>query len=392
MKILFLTHNYPRYKGDASGVFLKDLAESLSKNKQTEILIIAPHEDNLPYFKEEQNVKIIRFKYFLKLFELLGYGNMLRFFKKIHITFLIFIFFLICFIKSSVNAIKKYKIDIIHAHWILPAGFVGAIVKAYTKKPLLISVHGTDLRIFLKNFFSKMLIKFVLKRADKIITVSEDLKTQILKEFKIFKKKVEIIPMPVRKKIFYSPIKWKTPKNIITVGRLDEQKGIIYLLKAIYILIKKGYKNIKLYIVGEGPLKKSLIQKAKKMKISKNVEFKGFIPRYKIPTLLSEAQIFVLPSLQEGFGIVFVEAMLKGLVVCGTCSGGIKDIIEDGITGLLFKEKNPKSIALTIEKILKNKSIAKKIAKNGQEKALKNFTEEVISKKFLREYIDLTKV
>lgn len=183
-------------------------------------------------------------------------------------------------------------------------------------------------------------------------------------------------------------------KSILFVGRLSEKKGVIYLIKAFKILQEK-YSGLKLDIVGSGNQKPRLKKISSKLNLENIVCFHGDLPHEELADYLRNALVFVGPSIeakngdQEGFGLVFVEAMLCGCPVIGTNTGGIPDIIINGETGLLIKQKNPEAIANAIEKVLKNNRLRQKLIKNGYEYARKNFTQDKIIKKYYKIYNSL---
>ena len=120
-----------------------------------------------------------------------------------------------------------------------------------------------------------------------------------------------------------------------------------------------GRADILILIIGDGSERKNLENLVKKLGLQEKVKFLGQIPNEKIPAYLAGADCFCLPSLREGFGIVILEAMAAGLPVIGTNVGGIKDLIEDGKTGLLIEPKNPQAISQAINKIYSGQKFSK---------------------------------
>jgi glycosyltransferase involved in cell wall biosynthesis len=166
-------------------------------------------------------------------------------------------------------------------------------------------------------------------------------------------------------------------KIIITISRLVEKNGIGDLIEAINLLKTTNYQlPTKLLIIGSGPLEKSLKLKVKNFRLSiehpkseslqDRVLFLGNIPNDEVPKYLGIADVFVRPSLSEGLGNSFLEAMAAGVPIIGTPVGGIPDFLINGETGLFCKVKNPASIAQKITQILDDEILRQKIIVNGK--------------------------
>lgn len=151
-------------------------------------------------------------------------------------------------------------------------------------------------------------------------------------------------------------------KVIITVSRLVKKNGVEDLIRATKCLPE----NIKLLIIGEGEEKDSLSLVISHLSIEKRVFLLGFIPPDKVPEYLAISDVFVRPSLSEGLGNAFLEAMAAGLPVIGTSVGGIPDFLQDGETGLFCEVRNPKGIAEKIELLLSDNNLRQELIKNGR--------------------------
>jgi len=157
-------------------------------------------------------------------------------------------------------------------------------------------------------------------------------------------------------------------KVVITVSRLVEKNGVDDLIKGVKGIVgatPRGCPKCKLLIVGTGKLKNKLENLVDKLKLEKQVIFLGHIDHDDLPKYLWASDIFCRPSLSEGLGISFLEAMAAGLPVIATPVGGIPDFLEDGETGVFCKVRNPKSIADAVSRLLNDKELYDKIAENG---------------------------
>ncbi len=138
--------------------------------------------------------------------------------------------------------------------------------------------------------------------------------------------------------------------------------------------------SVKFLIVGTGPLEKMLKDKAELLKLNDRVKFVGFIPHRETPLYLHASHIFVRPSLSEGMGVSFVEAMAADLPVIATNVGGIPDFLTDRKTGLFCEVQNPKSVAEKVEELMNNKELRDSIVKNAREMVKEKYDWNLISK------------
>jgi len=184
-----------------------------------------------------------------------------------------------------------------------------------------------------------ILEKSTLKKVDQIIAVSKDTRNIIIDKYKIPKSKVKYIPNAVKTDEYF-PIRNidKIPNSILYVGRLDERKGIKFLVES-YKKLTETHPEVKLFIIGKGPYS-SFIQDYSKKNNLKNLRMLGFIPDEELNEWYNKVTCFVCPSIFEGFGITVIEAMSAGTPVIGTNVDGIRTIIQDGHNGYLIDYGN----------------------------------------------------
>ena len=231
--------------------------------------------------------------------------------------------------------------------------------------------------------------KFVLKNCNACTVNSEATKNEIIRRFPEYRSKIKVIPMGVDTKLFiHKDVKSKKYKNnkiILFVGRLNEQKGVKYLIKAMPLVSKK-IRNARLLVIGEGEYKKELQKIAYSLNLG-NVDFLGSVAHKKLADYYNLADVFVLPAVTssigtEGQGLVLLEAMSCGTCVIGTETGGIKFLIKDNENGLLVRERNETDLAESISKILSDGKLRQKLSKNGIKFVKENYSWDIIVKKF----------
>ncbi|MFH1231926.1 MAG: glycosyltransferase family 4 protein [Planctomycetota bacterium] len=306
-------------------------------------------------------------------------------------------------IKDILALIKLYRLikngnfDIVHTHT-SKAGAIGRLAAKLAGVPFVIhSPHG---HIFSGNipnvpknsFLLKCLLtleRFTALFTDKFITPTYIEKKEELalgighhNKFVVIPNGVElnrfenqaIDPIVKRKELGLTP----DNKAICTVARLSEEKGIHYLIEALPLIIKE-IPLVKLILVGEGPLRKIIEQKAKEKGVFSNVIFLDSSPD--IAGILSASDIFVLPSLYEAFGLALVEAMIMRKPIIATRVGGIPEVIKDGWTGVLVSPADSNALAHNILSVLKNKSLQQSLGQSAYQYAKEHFdVEQMVNK------------
>lgn len=269
--------------------------------------------------------------------------------------------------------IKDFKPNIIHAHFASSYGFLGALTGFH---PFIISAWGSDVFDFpLKSLLYNMILKYNLKKADKIISTSHIM----AKELKLYtKKKITVIPFGIDTKVF-RPLMVKSlfEKNDIVIGTiksLEKVYGVECLIKAFKILSDKHAKiPLKLLIIGEGNLEGFLKNLTTELNIEDKTIFTGKVPFNEISKYHNMLTIYVSLSIRESFGVAALEASACEKPVVVSNVEGFKETIIDGLSGFIVNPNDPENTARAIEKMLIDKSLINKIGKNGRKRVLKYF-------------------
>ncbi|KZX14865.1 glycosyltransferase family 4 protein [Methanobrevibacter curvatus] len=307
------------------------------------------------------------------------------------------LFFIIFGTIKLIKIVKKYDIDIIHGHYLFPAGLIAVLGGIFTKKKVYVTSHGSDILILYKNNkIIRPLIKFILNRADVVLVVSKALKDEIIKiNLKDIESKTKIhlnsVDIDKFKELGYDSESTIGSKNIsekrnisnigndvsnikkemniinnfptiIFVGNLVNAKNLFTLLNA-----KKLMKNeSNLLIVGDGLLSNELKKTVAKNKI-KNVIFTGI--RKDVEKIIPYSDMLILPSFSESFGLVLLEGLACGKPVIGSNIGGIREIITDDV-GILINPNNPQEMANAMDLIIEDQTLRDKFKKNARKRAL----------------------
>lgn len=225
------------------------------------------------------------------------------------------------------------------------------------KASLLYQMEMTILRAI--SSFLESLHKITLEEAE--ILVFESVKALELykntypdilkgKRLKVILRAVEIVPFS------YTPLVKKNCLKILTVGYLLKRKGIQFLIKAMPNIIRE-IKNVKLEIVGDGPLKKELMKLAKNMFLEEYITFRGYIPRSELQKIYADCDVYVQPSLSEAFPSAVREAMAIGRPVVVTRVGYAEEVIKNGKNGYLVPPGNSEALSQAIIRLLTNEKL-----------------------------------
>jgi glycosyltransferase involved in cell wall biosynthesis len=160
---------------------------------------------------------------------------------------------------------------------------------------------------------------------------------------------------------------------VLAAGNLAEVKGYKYLISAIYDLVEKGIP-IKCFIAGQGELKEELEKQIMSLELDRNVKLLGY--RDDIPSLLTAADIFCMPSLNEALGYSLLEAMAAGIPVIASNVGGIPEALTDGKEGLLVPSGDVRELSLAIQKLISDDELAKRLGLNGRHTVNQTFSLE----------------
>jgi glycosyltransferase involved in cell wall biosynthesis len=167
--------------------------------------------------------------------------------------------------------------------------------------------------------------------------------------------------------------------KLITTSRLVGKNGVGDIIRSLEFLPP----NVKLQIIGTGSLEEKLKQDVRDKNLGERVEFLGHVANEEIPNYLHRADIFIRPSLSEGLGISFLEAMAAGLPVIATPVGGIVDFLKDGETGLFCDVKNPQSIARQVKRLMIEPGLRAKLIENGEKLVREKYEWDLLARKMV---------
>ncbi len=282
-----------------------------------------------------------------------------------------------------------FPFDLIHAHMALPDGFAGMLLRQLFKTPFVVTYQATDLDITLQRSTScAKLLRKVFKSADAIISPSPRL-TQDFESLFCFE------PITVPYGIYVHDVvatpppslvtKYQNKRVLLSVSRLLPTKGIDLTLRAFSYLVQK-YDNLLYVIVGDGTELVHLVKMVEDLNLKQYVKFVGGVPHQQAMEYMAVAEIFALPSWQETFGLVYIEAMAHGKPIVAVKGQGVDGIVSHGETGLLVKPRDVKTLTKAIDFLLSHPEEARAIGERARKLVLENYTWEKNAEKTIKVY------
>jgi len=392
MKVLVISGMYPSSFSEISGIFVHEMVKALvSKGVKIQVVSSVPWTpfpisylsskwkkySNIPERKVCEGINIWYPRHLIfpraRFFASSG--------KRMYLG-----------IKDLISKIyQEFQFDLIHAHVALPDGYAGMKIAQKYKKPLIVTIHGQDLqKTIFKNEKCRRNIEKVINFSERTIVVSKKLKKIGEKYLEINNDKIIVVPNGINIRDIYTEKsknikKYKEKKIILSVSHLIKIKGIDSNLKAIAKLIKK-YSDIIYLIIGEGEEKKKLKKLVSELNLQDRVIFIGEVSHYKVMEYMASCDVFSLPSWNEGFGVVYLEAMAQSKPVIGCQGEGIEDFVKNGKTGLLVKPKDVDGLTEAMNYLLSNPDKAQAIGKRARKLVLENYTWEKSAEKTIEIY------
>jgi glycosyltransferase involved in cell wall biosynthesis len=382
VRILVLTSTFPRWPADREPPFVFELCRRLAAAH--EVHVIAPHcagaavEERLG-----ENLTVRRFRYAPQFLESLAYeGGILEKLRRAPWRHLLVPFFLLAELLAALRAVRRERPDVIHAHWIVPQGVIGlfaAWAASGGKRPALVCTsHGADL-FALRGRLAGRLKALVARRAAALTVVSAAMKPRAM-QLGARAENVRVMPMGVdaQQRFFPQAASERSRSELLFVGRLVRKKGVAHLLRA-HAAVREQLPEAELTVIGSGPLEEELRRMAGSLNLADRVCFAGAIPNEDLARYYRRAAALVVPSVvteegdQEGLGLVIAEALACECPVVASDLPAIRDVIEDGVTGLLARQGDERDLAEKIVRMLRDPSFARGLAHNGRTLVLERF-------------------
>lgn len=359
VKILVVTSTFPRWPGDTDPTFVHELSRRLVDGA-TEVHVLAPHTAGTARREVLDGLTVHRFRYAFERFETLAYGTgILDKLRANRLNYLLVPLFLLGMTFAAWRLIARERYTVVHAHWLIPQGAACAAAMRFMKDPppLVCTSHGGDL-FGLRGALPRRVKRWVLARSRAVTVVSHYMREFLIETLRP-QRSVEVMSMGVDLQNRFLPVDGvaRNPDEVLFVGRLVEKKGVTVLLRAV-ARARNRLPQLKVRIVGDGPLRAGLEAEAEALGIADQVTFTGAVMQDRLPALYSAAAVAVVPSVvarsgdQEGLGLVTVEALGCGCAVIASDLPAIRDVISPGENGLLVAPEDADALADALARML----------------------------------------
>jgi len=295
------------------------------------------------------------------------------------------------------KVVRAHKPGLLHLH-LVASSLLGGLVGACSEIPIVCTDQTADWLERNQPVLAKLVPPFrigLAKRFSKIIAVSGKVRDYNVSCLKAPPGKVVVIPNGIEVEEFanaspspfFEECKVGPATPVVgTVGRMVPEKAQTLLVEAAARLIAK-HPDLKLVIVGDGPLRSEIIEKVRSMRVESHVLLAG--RRQDVPGFLCRFNVFALPSASDCMPLALLEAMAAQCPVVATRVGGIPEVVEHGVTGLLVPPAEPEALAATIENLLTDRKLANQFAINGRQLVEEKFSAEAMARRIEAVYCDV---
>lgn len=377
--VLVVASTFPSKDDDPVPAFVKDQIIAFKKNNNDlKFTVLAPHDfrSKTKNYTRHKYYDEFRFHYIwpFQAEKLAGRGIMPAL-KANPLNYLLIPFLFIGEFMMLLDLTKSLKPDVIYAHWFTPQAVIASWVSRLTGVPFVFTTHASDVAVWNKIPFGRLIVKNSTKKAKAITAVSGRSMKKLenfFNESEFKKLNTKIIPMGVD----LPKVQLSTSEgySILFLGRLAEKKGVKYLIDA-FAGVKKENPKAKLVIAGDGPLLGDLKDQVQSLKL-KDVEFAGYVAGKDKNKYIEQANLYVVPSIiaesgdAEGLPVSLMEGLAYGKICIATNESGADDIITDEKDGFLVSQKDVDGLKKTILKAFElNKEEKSKIKKEAQKTA-----------------------
>ncbi len=288
--------------------------------------------------------------------------------------------------------IIRCNIDVIHSHYALPHAVAALLARDISGRDVkcITTLHGTDITVVGMHPTMKNITCYTLMKCDAVTTVSNYLKKETEWIFELPKGRVQTIYNFLNPEFFNPGLEKKEQLNpehdfiCLHISNLRPVKQPLNVIRIFHGLLKQSQRSMKLWILGEGPMQPEMVALATALDIKDRVQFMGI--RTNIGPIIASADLLIMPSHEESFGLSALEAMACGLPVLAAEAGGLPEVIKDGETGFLFPTGD---ITAAIEKglrIVTHPDLHKSMGKRAVKHAIETFNMNTIVRRYNQLY------
>lgn len=380
MRVLFLAHSYPRFATDPVGSFVLRLAVAL-RDAGTEVRVIAPSAEGLAGREEYEGIVVDRFRYAPRSLETLAYSGTMR--DQVRSSWasrLALGSFLGADLWKTFRSRRDFRADLVHAHWFFPSGLIGTWMAGWWRVPLVTTLHGSDISVAKSSAVAARMFRRVMTQSRTVTTVSSWLaaETRAL----VPAAHPIVAPMPIKPDLFH-PGGSREPARLLFVGKLNQQKGIEHLLRALAVMRSHVMVDV---IVGVGSTPEDIGSLAQSLGVADRLRWLPLLPQAKLAEYYRSCTALVMPAVDEGLGLVAAEALLCETPVVAFASGGLTDLIRNGETGMLVPVGDVTALARAIDDLLGRADRGAALGVAGRRATLAAFGPQAVAARYAALY------
>jgi glycosyltransferase involved in cell wall biosynthesis len=364
-------------------MFVFDLCRQLAAHG-VQVTVLAPHARGAKQREILENIEVRRFRYAPEAWERLAYeGGIMANLKRSPLLYGLLPLFFLAQFATLVRCLRASRYDAVHAHWFVPQGLsLAAASRLGVGRPRLVcTAHGSDVSA-LRGVLWSTVRRWIASRCDHVVTVSTALRDRLVTEG-CETEKLSVIPMGVNLDGKFIPNETeRAAAEILFVGRLVPGKGLDILIGALP-QIRAINPVARLSIVGDGLERPRLEDITRSLGLASCVDFFGAVENSDLPRFYRRATLLVLPSLEEGFGLVVAEALGCGCPVAASDLPAVRDLLEDGRGGRLFRTGDSADLTEKVCELLANERLRQSLAETGRATVLERYDWNTIGQRYL---------
>ena len=400
LRIICPTYWYPQHASDTQATYVHDINRHLVRRGHS-VTVVTPGDPSLSREDTFDGVKIVRFP--LNLPADLTYGRV----AQSRVSFLgrfarvaVMANYLEAQYRAVMAEAREESIDVIHAHWAIPTGPAAVMAARKLGVPSVITMHGGDVYVnpdqgydFPTRWYVRPALRWTLRHADALTAITEDCRQHALRagapaeHIRLVFNGTDLRRFSPEANGSRGDMQFG-PHMIFACRQLFPRKGIRFLLEAAAQL-KPRFPDLKVVLAGDGFERPELARLAADLGIAQDVTFLGWVPNPDLPPYYRAAAVSVIPSLEEGFGIPAAEAMGCEVAVVASDAGGLPEVVEDGVTGLVVPRGDSGALAKAIGALLQDPERRRVMGQAGRLRALRLFDWDRSAEQFEQLYHEI---
>jgi len=375
MHIGVLTHNYPRFHGDFSGNFVEALCEELVSQGQ-EVTVLAPWDPAYDRQPDDHRVSLKLYRYTpVPAWHRLGYMRTMEADVAMRgETYWLAPSLFMCGWRAIERWARRERPDVLHAHWALPNGFLGALVSRRLSIPLVVSIPGSDALVAGQNPLFRWMARFAFGQAGLITANARSLRDVAVQTLGADPSKFDLVIYGVdpaaltpsqaglsslRQRLGIAP----DAIVLLAVGRMVYKKGFDVLLRALPLM---GGQDAQVLLIGEGDLWEEWQALGEELGIDDRLHWLGNVPRDEISAYYNLADVLVMPSVTRpatGLSVCVMDAMACGKPIVASDAAGNPLVVRPGVNGFLVPEDDPAALAAALEQMVTDPELRQRMGR-----------------------------